>query len=197
MPKVVPGYKEMAKEKIIDSASKLFFQMGYNNAGMDDIAKNIGVTKGTLYLYFKNKEDLLNKTCETNMDLLEKNLKNSISKDIIKSIENFFEEEMKLPDYIKFYWIFALNEININNNVKEIIENSYNKYVKYIFDLIENLKKDKSISKNVNSTELARILIAFHNGVLVSIMQGLDIITAISIFKSGIRSLIGNFTYLK
>ncbi len=196
MPKVIPGYKEMAKEKIVDSASKLFFQMGYNNAGMEDIAKNIGVTKGTLYLYFKNKEELLNKTCETNMDLLEKNLKNLVSKDIITGIEKFFEEEMKLPDYKKFYWIFALNEINIDNNIKKIIENSYNKYVKYISDLIENLKKDGNILENINSTDLARILIAFHNGVLISIMQGLDVITAISIFKSGIRSLIGNLNNL-
>ncbi len=196
MPKVIPGYKEMAKEKIVDSASKLFFQMGYNNAGMEDIAKNIGVTKGTLYLYFKNKEELLNKTCETNMDLLEKNLKNLVSKDIITGIEKFFEEEMKLPDYKKFYWTFALNEINIDNNIKKIIENSYNKYVKYISYLIENLKKDGNILENINSTDLARILIAFHNGVLISIMQGLDVITAISIFKSGIRSLIGNLNNL-
>ena len=59
-------------------------------------------------------------------------------------------------------------------------------------DLIENLKKDGTISENINSTDLARILIAFHNGVLVSIMQGLDNTTATSIFKSGVRSLFSN-----
>jgi len=192
MPKVVPDYREMAKEKIIESASKLFFQMGYNNAGMENIARDMGITKGTLYLYFKNKEELLNKTCKVNMDLLEKNLKKSFSGNIIAGIEKFFEDEMKLPDYKKFYWIFALNETNVNNNIKEIIENSYNRYVKYISDLIENLKKDGNISKNINSTDFARILIAFHNGVLISIMQGLDTVTATSIFKSGIEILFVN-----
>ena len=53
MPKVIQDYREMAKEKIIESASKLFFQMGYNNAGMENIARDMGITKGTLYLYFK------------------------------------------------------------------------------------------------------------------------------------------------
>ena len=196
MPKVVPGYKEMATEKIIASASKLFFEMGYNNAGMDDIAKNIGVTKGTLYLYFKNKEDLLDKTCQVNADLLEKNLKNSISGNLINNIGNFFEEEMKLPDYQKFYWILALNEINTNNNVKNIIENSFDRYVEYVSNLIENLKKEGNVSKNINSIDIARILIAFHNGVLISNMQGLDTVTAISIFKQGIKSLLANLNIL-
>ena len=192
MPKVIQDYREMAKEKIIESASKLFFQMGYNNAGMENIARDMGITKGTLYLYFKNKEELLNKTCKVNMDLLETNLKKSVSGNVITGIEKFFEDEMKLPDYKKFYWIFALNEINVNNNIKEIIENSYKRYVKYISDLIENLKQDGTISESINSTDLARILIAFHNGVLISIMQGLDNPTATSIFNSGIRSLFGN-----
>ncbi|AGO60455.1 TetR family transcriptional regulator [Ferroplasma acidiphilum] len=192
MPKVIQDYREMAKEKIIESASKLFFQMGYNNAGMENIARDMGITKGTLYLYFKNKEELLNKTCKVNMDLLETNLKKSVSGNMITGIEKFFADEMKLPDYKKFYWIFALNEINVNNNIKEIIENSYKRYVKYISDLIENLKQDGTISESINSTDLARILIAFHNGVLISIMQGLDNPTATSIFNSGIRSLFGN-----
>lgn len=192
MPKVIQDYREMAKEKIIESASKLFFQMGYNNAGMENIARDMGITKGTLYLYFKNKEELLNKTCKVNMDLLETNLKKSVSGNVITGIENFFEDEMKLPDYKKFYWIFALNEINVNNNIKEIIENSYKGYIKYISDLIENLKQDGTISKSINSTDLARILIAFHNGVLISIMQGLDNNTATSIFNSGVRSLFSN-----
>ena len=192
MPKVIQDYREMAKEKIIESASKLFFQMGYNNAGMENIARDMGITKGTLYLYFKNKEELLNKTCKVNMGLLETNLKKSVSGNMITGIEKFFADEMKLPDYKKVYWIFALNEINVNNNIKEIIENSYKRYVKYISDLIENLKQDGTISESINSTDLARILIAFHNGVLISIMQGLDNPTATSIFNSGIRSLFGN-----
>jgi len=192
MPKVIQDYREMAKEKIIESASKLFFQMGYNNAGMENIARDMGITKGTLYLYFKNKEELLNKTCKVNMDLLEKNLKKSVSGNIITGIEKFFEDEMKLPDYKKFYWIFALNEINVNNNIKEIIENSYKGYIKYISDLIENLKQDGTISESINSTDLARILIAFHNGVIISIMQGLDNTTATAIFKSGVRVLFVN-----
>ena len=47
MPKVVPGYKEMAKEKIIDSASKLFPSdldiVKSDIFNRDEMIKNLGV----------------------------------------------------------------------------------------------------------------------------------------------------------
>ena len=59
MPKVVPGYKEEAKSKIINASRVVFAKKGYHDATMDDVAKELGVSKGALYSYFKSKEDLL------------------------------------------------------------------------------------------------------------------------------------------
>ena len=42
--------------EILDAALKVFAQKGFAAARMDDIAKEAGVTKGTIYLYFENKE---------------------------------------------------------------------------------------------------------------------------------------------
>ena len=60
MPKVIPEYKEAAKDRIIKAAFKIFTKKGYHESTMDDIAKEIGVSKGALYQYFKNKRELLN-----------------------------------------------------------------------------------------------------------------------------------------
>lgn len=59
MPKVVPEYKEVAKTKIVQAAREVFEKKGYHDATMDDIGREIGVSKGALYSYFKSKEDLL------------------------------------------------------------------------------------------------------------------------------------------
>ncbi len=59
MPKVVPEYKELAKKRIIDAAYKIFYKKGYHNSTMDDIAREVGVSKASLYSYFKSKEELL------------------------------------------------------------------------------------------------------------------------------------------
>jgi len=50
--------KQQRKEEIVNAAEKVFFSMGLENATMDDIATEAELSKGTLYLYFKSKEDL-------------------------------------------------------------------------------------------------------------------------------------------
>ncbi|HEY9052399.1 MAG TPA: TetR/AcrR family transcriptional regulator [Gammaproteobacteria bacterium] len=48
--------KEARPEEILDAALELFTEKGYAATRMDDVAKQAGISKGTLYLYFNNKE---------------------------------------------------------------------------------------------------------------------------------------------
>ena len=50
--------KEHRKEEILDAAQKVFFEKGLPTATMDEIADAAELSKGTLYLYYKSKEDL-------------------------------------------------------------------------------------------------------------------------------------------
>ncbi|MEN6341014.1 MAG: TetR/AcrR family transcriptional regulator [Methanospirillum sp.] len=59
MPKVVPEYKEEARKKIIAAGWDVMRRKGYCATTMDEIAGEVGVTKSALYLYFKNKDDLV------------------------------------------------------------------------------------------------------------------------------------------
>lgn len=47
------------REKILRTALALFAKFGYKKTSVDDIANQSDVAKGTVYLYFKNKEDIL------------------------------------------------------------------------------------------------------------------------------------------
>ena len=48
------------KRNIIALASiKLFCEKGFQKTSIDEIAKSVGVAKGTIYLYFKNKEEII------------------------------------------------------------------------------------------------------------------------------------------
>src|SRR5215467_706245 len=46
-------------EAILHAAARVFAQSGYFNAKVSDVARTAGVADGTVYLYFKNKDDLL------------------------------------------------------------------------------------------------------------------------------------------
>ena len=49
----------MKKNQVIEAARKLFHQFGFKKVSMDEIAKEAGVTKKTIYMYFGSKEELL------------------------------------------------------------------------------------------------------------------------------------------
>ncbi|GAB3250242.1 TetR/AcrR family transcriptional regulator [Chitinimonas naiadis] len=50
--------KEARPAEIIEAALTLFVDKGFASTRLDDVAKLAGVTKGTVYLYFDNKEEL-------------------------------------------------------------------------------------------------------------------------------------------
>ena len=47
------------EKKILDTASRLFYNQGYNATGINQIIEEADVAKATLYQHFKSKDDLL------------------------------------------------------------------------------------------------------------------------------------------
>ena len=58
------------RQQIVSLAAGLFDQGGYSNTTMDDIAREVGVAKPTLYHYFPSKDDILHAIHEEFIDLL-------------------------------------------------------------------------------------------------------------------------------
>lgn len=50
--------KQRRREEILDAAEKVFFNKGIEKSTMDDVAQEAELSKGTLYIYFKSKEDI-------------------------------------------------------------------------------------------------------------------------------------------
>ena len=50
---------EERKEQILDAATEVFTQKGFDQARMDDIVEETGLSKGALYWYFKSKDDII------------------------------------------------------------------------------------------------------------------------------------------
>jgi AcrR family transcriptional regulator len=54
-----PDVSDERKSQILNAAENVFTKKGLDLARMDDIAEETGLSKGTLYLYFKSKDDLI------------------------------------------------------------------------------------------------------------------------------------------
>lgn len=50
--------KELKRQDIIDAAERIFFSKGYENASMDEVAKEAEYSKRTVYVYFSSKEQI-------------------------------------------------------------------------------------------------------------------------------------------
>src|ERR671924_205121 len=95
--KFTPRYKIELKEKIMQSAMENFAQNGFDRTRMEDIATAAGLAKGTLYLYFKSKEDLFYAICEHNLEELRNQLSRLFNskENIIIDAERFYDEYQK------------------------------------------------------------------------------------------------------
>ena len=57
----LPGLSELTEQRrsaILDAAERIFADKGYHEAGIADIAKELGIGHGTFYRYFRNKHDI-------------------------------------------------------------------------------------------------------------------------------------------
>lgn len=72
--------KSGRKGEIIQTAAKLFSNKSYHDVTMDQIAQEVGVAKGTIYLYFDSKEKLYLEILEDTYEEIESILEKEIAK---------------------------------------------------------------------------------------------------------------------
>jgi len=142
---VVVVKQENAKERIEEAAFSLFNKISFSKTSVDDIAKAADLGKGTIYLYFKSKEDIL-------LSIFEKKIKIYIADNRFYYFDkkiNFFEKIIKFVDY----YIDELNNIkdvlfgsfdNFSNKVLRDIFLKYSDYdsleIKFIMEVLKNSK---------------------------------------------------------
>lgn len=101
--------KRIKEDKLYKSAYELFIEKGIKNTAIDDIVKKAGIAKGTFYLYFKDKRDIINK-------LILLKSRNALNEAIIKTreanIESFQDRGLYFVEYIISY--FKNNKLMLN-----------------------------------------------------------------------------------
>src|SRR6187455_1090549 len=83
------------RERILSAAERIFARHGFFAAKVSDVAKEAGVADGTIYLYFKSKDDLLISLFERRMQQV-----NALLRDAVADIKSPREQ---LTVFIKTY----------------------------------------------------------------------------------------------
>ncbi|MEW6511240.1 MAG: TetR/AcrR family transcriptional regulator [Bacteroidota bacterium] len=104
--------KDERREEIIGAAESVFFGKGLAEATMDDIAEAAELSKGTLYLYYRSKEDLYLAVTLKGMDIMEELFRKAIStgEPSIKRIYNlgeaYYEFFEKYRNFFRTFYFF-------------------------------------------------------------------------------------------
>ncbi len=177
MPKVVPEYKERAKQRIMMHAAKLFSEKGYYKTKMIDIAESMGVSKGAVYQYFDSKQDLLISTLEAHTSTRGAEVDKFLASGGIAEIatEEFFDRMLTLRLGTLVLNLDLIREAAVNSRVLKWVKESFESWVKGLSEIIENFKKEGTIKKHIDSESIARGILAIRDGLYSSISLGSDI----------------------
>jgi AcrR family transcriptional regulator len=142
------------RPKIIRAALKVFAHKGYYKATVDDIAKEAGIAKGTVYLYFKDKPSLYISTIDEHFTgavrFLQAIQKEDLSNtDKLRRIADEWLEYML--KYKSSFPMFTMENINLSRKIakaiKSIIPAHLNDMVQLVAGIIDDGIKNKEFRK--------------------------------------------------
>lgn len=79
MPKVSAQHRAEQRKRILDAALACFSRHGVQGTSIDDICQEAGVSAGTFYVYFKNKDAVTSAVAEQECDWVESELSSLLS----------------------------------------------------------------------------------------------------------------------
>jgi AcrR family transcriptional regulator len=195
-PKVTSQHKQEVRSRIIQSAIECFSKNGFDRTRMDEISLLADLSKGTLYNYFDNKEDLFNAICEDSLDLLKIQLDQLFTKnrdDLISNAELFYENFQKIQKEGSAKVFFeALSESTRNPKLKIILFQHRLK----IYRLVENylqIQSDKGfIKSDINLTYVASGMVSLFDGISAGSLLGIPEDYNKNIWAVTIKAILSN-----
>ena len=114
-----PRWRRLPEERprqILDAALKVFDERGLAGARLDDIARRAGVSKGTIYLYFPNKEELFREVVRAVVvDRVRQAAANAGSDDPVDELKRYLRAHWDFVRSPEFQTIFKLVTGELHN----------------------------------------------------------------------------------
>jgi TetR/AcrR family fatty acid metabolism transcriptional regulator len=134
--------EEITREKIINSALRIFAKEGFFKATVDHIAQATGLAKGTLYLYFKDKASLYVSVIEEHFKVgieylhkVEKESTTSTEK-LKKIADEWIDTMIRLKSS---FFMFSMENINLSSKMMKAVKPIMNVRLKEMIAIISRI----------------------------------------------------------
>jgi AcrR family transcriptional regulator len=169
--KFSPRHRTELKEKIMQSAMENFAKNGFDRTRMEDIATSAGLAKGTLYLYFKNKEDLFYAICDHNLEDLRNQLSSRLfnrKENILLDAERFYDQYRRERLGGDTIWFEMIALSTRSPKLRKILSENQSKVYQVVKEFLKTQIERGFLREDININVIASALIALYNGLAVN-----------------------------
>jgi len=132
----------ITKEQIVNAAASIFNEKGLENTTVDDIAKKAGIAKGSIYLYFKTRDEIflegIKYAANTRIEKLKELL--SLYKSAKDKLQALLKANAKMAE--THPEIFFMNYALIISTHRNIKSQGASEYFKKYLELVEEIIKE-------------------------------------------------------
>lgn len=157
--------KDENKKNIIVQASKMLFaHNGFYNTSISDISKETGLPIGSIYTYFKSKDQIISTIVEEGWNEIYDKLQKSVSgiaspkEQLRYIIENFIPVLLNDSDFINIILTETLAYTRIEDKVEKLTD--------FIFRLLLSLSDESKVAAKLTKKDMETALIIYFLGIL-------------------------------
>ena len=146
---------------ILQAAEEVLLEKGYHAMSMDEIAARVGVAKGTLYLHFARKDDLVYRLFEDDMErilrliervsTMEGDARTKLASIFEALYESFFDQHGQL-----LYTLY--NSIEVNDALREKQHGVMRQLADFVANLLDQGKADGVFNTDIPTEVMVRVL---------------------------------------
>ncbi len=168
MPKVVD--REEMQHGILDAAMQVYAKKGYHAATIADVAKEAGLGKGTLYLYFKNKEAIAISMVERHFKGMEDRFFGQKMPGTLEEFADGLSKSMEIPDgqsqFVRvFFEVFGPSFAS--ETFSEKVASFFDKLGAHYAGQIAHLQEAGHIRSDADAGKLGRTLASLIDGMIL------------------------------
>ncbi len=183
------------RDTIIETAFLLFLRKGFKAVTLSDLEKAVGVTKGTFYYHFLNKEEVLKEGVKRYYRMLNERRTEEMRR--VHSLREFIDLTVHNLEYIGHYGAerfdcdipeilclsLMVEAISLYPELKQVMCDTKISWMSKLEGVILNAKREKEIRDDVDTSILAKNLLNISIGLINYIVMHQDISYALSSVK--------------
>ena len=169
--------KEIKRKDIVDAAERIFFSKGYENASIDEVAKEAEFSKRTIYVYFRSKEqiyfEIMIRGYKLLIEMIEKSFTENCFQNALERLRciffSYLEFSEEYPEYFKAIMEYetkdSADRAGVEDELKTECYQLGEKIFGYLSDALQEGVAERSLQSGLEIEQTALLLWACAIGV--------------------------------